>query len=76
MKRQMEEKGSFVPSTALGETRVSWVNKVSSLLRDFLHCHASGLGEGKKTWHHWHKVLPVSQGPLPAIRMWGGWVSE
>lgn len=23
-----------------------------------------------------HKVLPVSQGPLPVARMWGGWVNE
>lgn len=23
-----------------------------------------------------HKVLPVSQGPLPAARKWGGWVNE
>ena len=23
-----------------------------------------------------HKVLPVSQGPLPMARMWGGWVNE
>lgn len=42
----------------------------------FLLCHSVCRGRVRRPGITGHKVLPVSQGPLPAARMWGGWVNE
>lgn len=42
----------------------------------FLLCHSVCRGRERRAGMAGHKVLPVSQGPLPAARMWGGWVNE
>lgn len=68
-----------MPSPALGETRGE-LGKVSSLLREapraFCIVTLGGWGRGRRLGITGHKVLPVSQGPFPTIRMWGGWLNE
>lgn len=53
-----------------------WTGKLRRGPGLFLRCHSVCGGRETRLSIAGYKVLPVSQRPLPAARMWGGWVNE